>query len=138
LESDIKWVWEPGRLGWAYTLGRAYLLNRDERYAAAFWSYLEAFLDANPPFLGPHWASAQEVALRLIALTFAGQVFGAAACADASRTARLAQAVAMHAARIPPTLVYARAEQQSPAHRGCRAVHGWTFFARPSTGPALA
>ena len=37
--GDIKWIWEPGRLGWAYTLGRAYLLSRDERYAAAFWSY---------------------------------------------------------------------------------------------------
>jgi hypothetical protein len=113
LDGDIKWIWEPGRLGWAYTLGRAYLLSRDERYAVAFWDYIEGFLDANPPYLGPHWASAQEVALRLIALTFACQVFRAAACAEDTRTARLAQAVAIHAARIPPTLVYARAQNNN-------------------------
>ncbi len=112
-EADIKWTWEPGRLGWAYSLGRAYLLSRDERYAAAFWSYIEAFLDANPPYQGPHWASAQEVALRLIALTFCWQVFGGADSADPQRPARLAQAVAVHAGRIPSTLVYARAQNNN-------------------------
>lgn len=35
--QDIKYVWEPGRFGWAFTLGRAYYLSGDESYAAIFW-----------------------------------------------------------------------------------------------------
>lgn len=112
-DEDVKWTWEPGRLGWAYTLGRAYLTSQDERYAAAFWRFIETFLEASPPYQGPHWVSAQEVALRLIALTFCWQVFGAADCAHPPQAARLAQAVAVHAARIPPTLVYARAQNNN-------------------------
>jgi hypothetical protein len=111
--EDIKWVWEPGRFAWAYTLGRAYHLSGEERYAAAFWRYAEAFLDANPPYLGFHWTSAQEVALRLIAFTFALQVFEPSAESTAGRRLRLAQAIAVHAARIPPTLLYARAQNNN-------------------------
>ena len=110
---DIKFLWEPGRFGWAFILGRAYFLSRDERYAQAFWNHTEAFLDANPPNQGPYWTSAQEVALRLIALVFAAQVFADSACTTAQRIARLAQAVADHASRIPPTLAYARSQNNN-------------------------
>ncbi len=111
--EDIKWVWEPGRFTWAYTLGRAYSLSSEERYAAAFWRYAEAFLQANPPYRGLHWTSAQEVALRLIAFTFALQVFEPSAESTAGRRLRLAQAIAVHAARIPATLLYARAQNNN-------------------------
>jgi hypothetical protein len=46
--SDIKFIWEPARFGWAYTLGRAYHLTQDETYAGTFWKYFERFTDANP------------------------------------------------------------------------------------------
>jgi hypothetical protein len=111
--DDIKFVWEPGRFGWAYTLGRAYWLCGDERYSQAFWNYTETFWDANPPYLGPHWASAQEVALRLIALAFAAQTFYTSKHSTPERLTRLAQAIADHAARIPPSLVYARAQNNN-------------------------
>ena len=65
---DIKLVWEPARFGWAFTLGRAWLVTGDEAYPAAFWRYFETFQAENPPFLGENWTSAQEVGLRLIAL----------------------------------------------------------------------
>jgi len=110
---DIKFIWEPGRFGWAFTLGRAYHLSAEERYAEAFWQYTERFLSANPPYLGHHWRSAQEVALRLMALAWAGQAFAASSCSTAGRMALLAQAVADHAARIPPTLVYARSQHNN-------------------------
>ncbi len=76
--ADIKLIWEPARLGWAFTLGRAYHLTGDERYVGGFWLLLETFLDANPPYLGPNWVSAQEAALRVLALAFAWQVFAGA------------------------------------------------------------
>jgi len=31
LIPDIKFIWEPARFGWAFTLGRAYRLTGDEK-----------------------------------------------------------------------------------------------------------
>jgi hypothetical protein len=110
---DIKFVWEPARFGWAFTLGRAYHLSGDEKYAQKFWQFFETFTDANPPCLGPHWMSGQEVALRLMAFVWAAQVFAPASASTGERKASLAAAVAAHAARIPPTMVYARSQQNN-------------------------
>ena len=111
--KDIKYIWEPARFEWAYTLARAYRLTADETYSQTFWRYTESFLDANPANLGPHWISAQEVALRLIAFVFASQVFAGSPASTRTRIIRLAEAIAAHAARIPPTLPYARAQNNN-------------------------
>ncbi len=111
--GDLKFIWEPARFGWAFTLGRAFWLTQDERYPEAFWHYLETFLDANPPYLGPDWISAQEVALRLCAMVFAAQVFTLSAHSSPARLSCLAESVAVHTARIPPTLPYARAQHNN-------------------------
>jgi hypothetical protein len=106
--ADIKLVWEAGRFGWALTLARAYYVSRDERYAEGFWRYFELFLESNPPNLGPHWCSAQEVALRLIALVYATHLFHPSSNSTPARLGALRSYLADHAARIPPTLPYAR------------------------------
>jgi len=111
--ADIKFVWEPARLGWTFTLGRAYFLTGEERYSEAFWKLLEVFLDANPAYLGLNWVSGQEVAIRVLALAFAGQVFADSPHATPERVVRLMQAIAIHARRIPPTLVYARSQNNN-------------------------
>jgi hypothetical protein len=72
---DIKFLWEPARFGWAFTLGRAYHLTQDDQYAEAFWKYFEAFTESNPANLGPHWMNGQEVAIRLMSLVWADHVF---------------------------------------------------------------
>ncbi|MFH1907443.1 MAG: heparinase II/III family protein [Chloroflexota bacterium] len=113
LTFDIKLIWEPARFGWAFTLGRAYHLTGDEKYAEAFWRYFETFTDANPPCLGPHWMSGQEVALRLMAFVWAAQVFDAAPASTPERKSRLAQSITHHALRITPTLVYARSQNNN-------------------------
>ena len=110
---DIKFLWEPARFGWAFMLGRAYHLTGDEKYAEAFWECFTTFTDANPPCLGPHWMSGQEVALRLMSFVWAGQAFNTASATTPERKARLTASVAAHAARIPPTLVYARSQQNN-------------------------
>jgi len=110
---DIKYIWEPARFGWTFTLGRAYHLTRDERYSEAFWGYFEMFQQANPVNQGPNWESAQEVALRLIALTFAAQIFAHSVHATSQRQSQITQAIADHANRIPPTLIYARAQNNN-------------------------
>lgn len=146
LFPDVKFLWEPARFGWAFTLGRAYLLSGDECYPQAFWQFFETFADANPPYRGPHWMNGQEVALRLMALAWADRVLRASPASTAERRRRLAATVAAHAARIPPTLVYARSQQNNhllteaaglftaglalpghPAAAGWRAL-GWRWF----------
>jgi len=110
---DIKFLWEPARFGWAYTLGRAFYLTQNEAYAETFWMYFERFIESNPANMGPNWMSAQEVAIRLMAFVWADQVFETAGASSAERRARLAEAVAEHGARIPPTLIYARAQNNN-------------------------
>jgi len=111
--QDIKFIWEPGRFGWATVLARAYRLSGNEKYAEAFWKYTNEFMQANPPNQGPHWISAQEVALRLIALTFSYHLFSSSSHTTPERAYMLAAALAAHASRIPPTLTYARAQNNN-------------------------
>jgi len=111
--KDVKFIWEPARFGWAFTLGRAYLAAGDERYAAAFWSYWEVFTRSNPVNCGPNWQSGQEAALRLIAYLYALQVFSNSTHSSPERIDHLQQAIVDHASRIPPTLIYARAQDNN-------------------------
>jgi len=111
--QDVKLVWEPARFGWALTLARAYVLSGKADYAEAFWRLAEEFVLANPPYLGPHWASSQEVAMRIMAISMACEVFSDAPGASAERKSMLAKSLAAHAARIPPTLIYARSQNNN-------------------------
>jgi hypothetical protein len=111
--EDPKFVWEPARFGWVFSLGQAYLLSGDERYSEIYWRYFQTFHDANPPYRGPNWASAQEVALRILAFTFAARVFESSPHSSAGRLSALAVAIADHAERIPPSILYARAQNNN-------------------------
>jgi hypothetical protein len=110
---DVKFVWEPARFGWALTLGRAYHASGDETYAESFWKCFEEFSGGNPPYMGPHWMNGQEVAIRLMSLLWAAQLFGPAAVSTAERRGALVHSIAEHAARIPSTLVYARSQNNN-------------------------
>ena len=111
--QDIKFIWEPARFGWAIKLARAYHLTGDERYPQAFWRYFDEFHGGNPVNVGPHWISAQEVGLRLIALSFCDAMFASSRSSDGVRRTLLASSVASHAQRIMATLVYARAQNNN-------------------------
>jgi hypothetical protein len=111
--QDIKFIWEPTRFGWACRLAMAYYLSNEERYAEVFWHYIDRFLTSNPPYLGPHWSSAQEVAIRLVALAFALQIFAQSNQISPEQLEILANAIVIHAERIPPTLVYARSQNNN-------------------------
>jgi hypothetical protein len=84
-----------------------------DRYAQAFWEYTETFIQANPPNRGPHWISGQEVALRLLAWIYAAPIFTPSPHSTPARTDLLRAAIADHARRIPPTLVYARSQNNN-------------------------
>ncbi len=111
--SDIKDIWEPARFGWVTPLLRAYLLTRGEEYAETFWQLFEEFSSHNPPNYGANWSSAQEVALRLTTLIVAQSVLNNADASTPTRKINLARSVVAHAARIPPSLTYARAQRNN-------------------------
>lgn len=113
LDGDIKITWEPARFGWAFILARAFYICKESKYAHAFWRLTASFLEANPPYKGPHWMSGQEVALRLIGLTYAAQVFASAEITVPKQITALGKVIAVHAKRILPTLVYARAQNNN-------------------------
>lgn len=111
-EKDIKFVWEPARLGWIYSLARARVRNLLPDSGVKGWSLLKEFFHRNPVNCGPNWMNGQEVALRIIALVFFHEVFyDDDLPADWEQI--LAAAVVDHARRIPPTMVYARSQQNN-------------------------
>ena len=132
LVSDIKFIWEPARFGWAFALGRAYHIMQDGKYAEAFWKYFETFNVGNPPYLGPHWMNGQEVAIRMMSLTWAAQVFETASASSPERRGGLIQSIYAHANRIPPTLVYARSQNNNHLVTEAAALYtAGLFFDHP-------
>lgn len=61
---DVRVPWELSRCGHFVTLGQAYVLTGDERFAKTFSDQLEDWIRRNPPKFGVNWAVAMEVALR--------------------------------------------------------------------------
>jgi hypothetical protein len=113
LNGDIKFLWEPARFNWALTLGRAYHLSADQKYAESFWNCFEEFAMGNPAYLGPHWMNGQEVAIRLMSLLWAAQFFETSPASTRARREHLLQSIAEHARRIPETLLYARSQNNN-------------------------
>ena len=71
LAGDKKIVWELNRHQYFTTLGQAYLLTKDERYAETFVAHLESWMERNPPKRGINWASSLEIAFRSISWLWA-------------------------------------------------------------------
>ena len=111
--ADIKSIWEPARFNWVFPLVRAYLLFGSESYAQQFWHLFDEFTEANLFNSGLNWCSAQEVALRMMALIFGGSVFRNSKSASPEKLSMLLASIYLHAKRIPPTLVYARAQNNN-------------------------
>lgn len=106
--ADVKLLWEASRFTWVYPLVRAYRLTGDERFAHACLHLVNSWRAANPPNRGPHWFSGQEVALRVQALCFAWYGLAAHLRDAPEQAATIAHMIAVHADRLPATLIYAR------------------------------
>lgn len=98
--GDIKLVWEPSRFAFVYWLVRAWLLTGEGRYVHEFWRLVESWMRANPPQVGVHWQSGQEVALRAMALCFGFYAFAGHPTMTRERIALTARLLHVHAERI--------------------------------------
>jgi len=111
--EDIKYTWEPARFGWAIRLGQAFLITGKEAYANHFWNKYSTFRDQNPLNLGPNWESSQEIALRLIAWVVALHLIAESKTMTEKNLLRVNRDIADHAARIMPSLSYAKAQNNN-------------------------
>jgi hypothetical protein len=62
--GDVKYVWELNRHQFLTTLGKAYRLSGDHRYASAAVELMQDWIRGNPYKVGVNWTSALEVAIR--------------------------------------------------------------------------
>ncbi|MCI0392809.1 MAG: heparinase II/III family protein [Acidobacteria bacterium] len=73
--GDKKVTWELNRQQYFVTLGQAYWLTGNERYAEAFVTQASSWMDANPPKIGINWASSLELAFRVISWLWSLHLF---------------------------------------------------------------
>jgi len=95
-DADVKVPWELARHQHFVTLGQAYLLTGDEKYAREFVAQLNAWMDKNPPLLGVAWACAMDVALRTISWTWAWHLFSRSPSFGAAARRRFLAGILAH------------------------------------------
>jgi len=64
-KADIKVPWDLSRFQHVTTLGQAYWLTGNEKYAQEFVRQIDDWIDRNPPKFGVNWACTMDVAIRV-------------------------------------------------------------------------
>lgn len=121
---DIKFVWEPNRFTLAYYLTRAFLRDGDQRWAEAFWTMFDAWVDQNPVQMSVAWGCGQEIAFRLMAMLTAAVATLSSDHATPSRLYALARLAWQSARRIDANINYAIAQENN--HALSEALGLWT------------
>lgn len=104
--GDVKDVWELNRHQFLPTLGKAYRMTGEERYAEGALDLIDEWIAANPYKRGINWTSALEVAVRGLAWCWTlGMVEGSMAL-DAARRGRVEGSLAAHARYIEENLSF--------------------------------
>lgn len=73
--GNKKIVWELNRHQYFLTLGQAYWLTGNERYANTFIEHFESWCSENPPKIGINWLSSLELAFRAMSWIWAFRFF---------------------------------------------------------------
>jgi len=68
---DMKFPWELSRMQHLPTLGKAYRLTKNERYAREIVDQITQWVDDNPCPYGVNWTCAMDVAIRIMNITWA-------------------------------------------------------------------
>ena len=95
--TDVKVPWELSRAQHFTTLGQAYWLTGDERYAEEFAAEITDWIARNPWGYGVNWACAMDVALRAVSWIWGFHFMsGAAACASDEFRSALLRGLYLH------------------------------------------
>lgn len=98
--GDSKVVWELNRHQFLATLGQAYRLTGDARYAERAWALVDSWIGDNPPGQGINWVSSLEVALRSIAWTWAWHLADGPGCLGPAARHRFLTALERHGRHV--------------------------------------
>ena len=82
--ADIKWPWEIGRCQHWVTLGQAYRLTGDERYAVEIVRQHADFVSANPVGIGVQFVCTMDVAIRAFNWALAFELIRQSAAFDSA------------------------------------------------------
>lgn len=102
--GDSKIVWEPNRFQHFFTLGQAYVLTGEERYAGECLAQFEHWRANNPWRRGINWASSLEVAFRAWSWLWTLHLLAGSRALSGMRIARITTALAEHADSIAQNL----------------------------------
>jgi len=91
--ADIKWPWEIGRCQHWVTLGQAFRLTGDERYAAEIVRQHADFMQANPVGIGVQFVCTMDVAIRAFNWALAFELIRASSSFDLSAMASAYQSL---------------------------------------------
>jgi hypothetical protein len=98
--GDKKIVWELNRHQYFATLGRAFLLTGDQRYAQTFATHLSHWMNENPPGMGLNWVSSLEVAFRAISWIWGFHFFKSSRHLSPALFARALKFLYLHARHL--------------------------------------
>lgn len=103
---DVKVPWELSRCHHWVSLGRAYALEADPRYAREFVAQLVAWLEDNPWPYGVNWGRAMEAAVRAVNWLWAAALFAEAPEFTPALKRRLLKSLLQHGRHVADNLEY--------------------------------
>ena len=104
--GDVKITWELNRQQHFLTLGKAYQLTRDEKYAREFAAQFRDWLARNPYPIGVNWASSLEVSFRSLSWLWARNLFAGSPVLSPNFDCELLLALERNACFIERNLSY--------------------------------
>jgi hypothetical protein len=134
--TDVKVPWELSRCQHFTTLGQAYWLTNDEKYAREFVAEISHWLHTNPWAHSVNWACAMDVALRAMSWLWAFYFFGrSATCADPGFRFTLLKALYLHAEFVADNVERADVNGNHYLADGVGLIFLGTFFRDSAGGP---
>ena len=104
--GDVKYVWELNRHQFLTTLGKAYRLSDDDRYALAAVELIQEWIGANPYNIGINWTSALEVAIRSLSWCQALELIDNSMALDWDKRQSILRSLCQHGHYIERHLSY--------------------------------
>ncbi|MBK9165440.1 MAG: hypothetical protein IPM21_16330 [Acidobacteria bacterium] len=98
--GDKKVIWELNRHQYFITLGQAYLITADPKYAEAVWNHFDSWCRENPAKTGVNWLSSLELAFRAISWIRAFYLLDGSGIFTTERSEQLARMLFIHARHI--------------------------------------
>ncbi len=111
--ADIKWPWELSRMQHLPTLGKAYRLTGNERYAREAIGQITHWIDDNPCPNGVNWMCAMDVAIRIMNVAWGYLLVRDSAAVSQKFRSQLAVSLMQHGQYILFNLEYSIADDGS-------------------------